>query len=167
MLQNSPYKWTPHLLFLTKNKQTILKPCFVSEPQNWGHYCEGFRLKDVWRRWEILLQVLLFTSRLVNLSSTSRAGLATWQAFESWNAWQCSTNAVFQHFLVFSNFSKYIWMKGINIRVFSCPNILPLWHVFNTKMLPMLILGNHFTGFYPIRWLWNNDDFVTSYWFCL
>lgn len=55
------------------------------------------------------------------------------------------------------NFSKCISTKGRHIRVFSCPCTLShdmalLW------TCQYWFLGNHFTGFYLIRWLWNNND---------
>lgn len=68
-------------------------------------------------------------------------------------------------FSAFPSFSYF--SKCISIQTLLLSQHPSTWHGFNVKTLPISILGNHFTGFYLIRWLWNNDDFVTSYWFCL
>lgn len=152
---------------LTKDKQTTLKPCFVSEPQNQRHYCKGFHLRDVWRRWvHSIPHAYLYLKVLVNLSSTSRTNLATSQAFRILECLTVWYDHSFSAFPSFSNFSKHISTKGRNIRVF-CPSTLPhdmalMWRCcqywsYKISLLAFIWLD----GFGTMMTLWHPIDFAS------
>ena len=120
------YKWTLQLLLNIswQNKQT-LKPYFVNESQNQRHYCRDFYLKNIWRNWENSIPcAYLYLKTLINLSSTSRARLATWLAFKMLECLKMWYDHGFSTISKFYNFSKCISTKGRHIRVFSCPYTL-------------------------------------------
>lgn len=151
---------------LTGNKQT-LKPYFVSESQNRRHYCRGFYLKDIWGNRENSTPCAYFYLKtLINLSSTSRARLATWLAFKILECLTVRYDHGFSAVSKLLNFSKCISTKGRHIRVFSCPCTLShdmalLWTCCQYWFWEITLLA--------FIWL---DGFgtimtVTAYWFCL